>query len=146
MVFQRPTPFPTMTIFDNVAAGLRVNGKRPRPEIAETVERALRQAALWDEVKDRLHTSAVALSGGQQQRLCIARAVAPAPEVLLLDEPTASLDPDTADWVRGFLARYAREAGATFLIASIALWFVGVETRGRTLEEITRGGAAPARG
>ncbi len=93
MVFQKPTPFPTMSIYDNVAAGLRINGRLAKGELDETVERSLRLAALWDEVKDRLNTSAVTLSGGQQQRLCIARTIAPRPDIILLDEPTASLDP-----------------------------------------------------
>jgi phosphate transport system ATP-binding protein len=93
MVFQRPTPFPTMSIYDNVAAGLRVNGKLRKSEMDSIVERSLRQSALWDEVKDRLRASAMALSGGQQQRLCLARTIAPSPQVVLLDEPTASLDP-----------------------------------------------------
>jgi phosphate transport system ATP-binding protein len=93
MVFQRPTPFPTMTIRENVAAGLKVGPRLSRADEAAIVERALVHAALWDEVKDRLDDPATALSGGQQQRLCVARTVAPEPEVVLLDEPTASLDP-----------------------------------------------------
>jgi phosphate transport system ATP-binding protein len=93
MVFQKPTPFPTMSIYDNVSAGLRANGQPSGKEIREIVERALRRSALWEEVKDRLQESAMALSGGQQQRLCIARSIAPEPEVLLLDEPTSALDP-----------------------------------------------------
>jgi len=95
MVFQRPTPFPTMSIRDNVAAGLRVQPgqKLGRAEVDDIVRSALERAALWDEVKDRLKASATGISGGQQQRLCIARALATAPRVLLLDEPTASLDP-----------------------------------------------------
>jgi phosphate transport system ATP-binding protein len=91
MVFQRPNPFPTMSIRDNVAAGLKLNGIPGNH--AEIVERTLRQSALWDEVKDRLDASALSLSGGQQQRLCIARALAVEPEVLLMDEPASALDP-----------------------------------------------------
>ncbi len=93
MVFQKPNPFPTMSIFDNVASGLRLNGVRNKAVLVETVERSLRQAALWDEVKDSLQKSGVSLSGGQQQRLCIARALAVDPEVLLMDEPASALDP-----------------------------------------------------
>lgn len=92
MVFQKPNPFP-MTIADNVVYPLRVDGIRDKRLLAETVERSLKQAALWDEVKDRLRESALGLSGGQQQRLCIARAIAGKPDVLLMDEPCSALDP-----------------------------------------------------
>jgi phosphate transport system ATP-binding protein len=93
MVFQKPNPFPTMSVFDNVAAGLRLGGVRDKDLIYEVVERALNQAALWEEVKDDLDEPGSSLSGGQQQRLCIARAVAVQPEVLLMDEPCSALDP-----------------------------------------------------
>jgi phosphate transport system ATP-binding protein len=93
MVFQKPNPFPTMSIFDNVAAGLKLNGIKDKRLITEVVEEGLRGAALWDEVKDELGKPGMSLSGGQQQRLCIARALALQPEVLLMDEPTSALDP-----------------------------------------------------
>ena len=93
MVFQRPNPFPTMSIADNVAAGLRLNGQKDKRVLAEKVEASLRSANLWNEVKDRLNKPGASLSGGQQQRLCIARAIAVEPQVLLMDEPCSALDP-----------------------------------------------------
>ena len=93
MVFQRPNPFPTMSIFDNVVAGLKLNGEKRKSVLTETAEKALKGANLWEEVKDRLDRPGAGLSGGQQQRLCIARAIAVRPDVVLMDEPCSALDP-----------------------------------------------------
>ncbi len=108
MVFQKPVPFP-MTIFENVAYGIRHHERLSKPEMAMRVEAALRQAALWDEVKDKLGQNALGLSGGQQQRLCIARAVALRPEVLLLDEPTSALDPISTSRIEQLIEELKRE-------------------------------------
>ena len=108
MVFQKPTPFPK-TIFENVAYGLRVNGERDESLIADKVEESLRRAAIFEEVKDRLHTSALGLSGGQQQRLCIARALAVKPEVLLMDEPTSALDPGSTMKVEELMSELKKD-------------------------------------
>ena len=108
MVFQKPTPFPK-TIFENVAYGLRVNGERDESLIADKVEESLRRAAIFEEVKDRLHTSALGLSGGQQQRLCIARVLAVQPDVLLMDEPCSAIDPTSVSKVEDLMAELAPE-------------------------------------
>ena len=103
MVFQKPNPFP-MSIYDNIAYGPRTHGVRSKVKLDDIVERALRSAAIWDEVKDRLKKSALGMSGGQQQRLCIARALAVQPEVLLMDEPTSALDPISTSRIEDLVA------------------------------------------
>jgi phosphate transport system ATP-binding protein len=103
MVFQKPNPFPTMSVYDNVAAGLKLNGVRNLEKLDRAVKRSLEQAALWDEVKDSLFKSGVNLSGGQQQRLCIARALAVEPEVILMDEPCSALDPIATAKIEGLM-------------------------------------------
>lgn len=115
MVFQKPNPFPK-TIFENVAYGLRLRLIKDRAVLAERVEKALHAAALWDEVKDRLHQSAVKLSGGQQQRLCVARALATEPELLLLDEPTSALDPIATSKIEDMI--FALKDEVTILIVT----------------------------
>ncbi|MDV6377425.1 phosphate ABC transporter ATP-binding protein PstB [Sporosarcina sp. GW1-11] len=108
MIFQKPNPFPK-SIFENVAFGLKIQGVRKKELIDQVVEDSLRKAALWDEVKDRLHTPAMSLSGGQQQRLCIARALAVSPEVLLMDEPTSALDPISTHKVEELITQLKQE-------------------------------------
>ena len=109
MVFQKPNPFPGMSIFDNVAAGLRLTGGDSRNELSHVVEKSLRQAALWEEVKDKLQKPGTGLSGGQQQRLCIARALAVSPPVILMDEPTSALDPISTAKIEELLSELKRE-------------------------------------
>ena len=109
MVFQKPNPFPTMTVYDNVAAGLKLAGVRDRKLLDETVERSLRLAFLWDEVKNELKKSGSALSGGQQQRLCIARTLAVSPEVILMDEPASALDPTATAKIEEAMTRLKKD-------------------------------------
>ena len=109
MVFQKPNPFPTMSIYENVVSGLKLAGVRNKAQLDEVVERSLKQAALWEEVKDRLKTPATGLSGGQQQRLCIARSLAVEPEVLLMDEPTSALDPQSTQRIEELMETLKKE-------------------------------------
>ncbi len=109
MVFQKPNPFPTMSVYDNVAAGLKLNGVRNKRVLDEAVERSLRLAFLWDEVKDELKKSGTALSGGQQQRLCIARAIAVEPEIILMDEPASALDPTATAKIEEAMAELKKD-------------------------------------
>ncbi len=114
MIFQKPTPFP-MSIFDNVAYGLKLAGVKDKVEIEERVEKALKDAAIWNETKDRLNKSALGLSGGQQQRLCIARAVALKPEVLLFDEPTSALDPISTGAIEELIAELKKDVSVVIV-------------------------------
>jgi phosphate transport system ATP-binding protein len=109
MVFQKPNPFPTMSIFENVAAGLKLNGLKHKGDLAGIVEQSLRGANLWNEVKDRLNKPGMGLSGGQQQRLCIARAIAVSPDVLLMDEPCSALDPISTLAIEDLIAQLKNE-------------------------------------
>lgn len=109
MVFQKPNPFPAMSVYENVGAGLLLNGKQDKTSLDEVVEKSLKQAALWEEVKDDLHKSGARLSGGQQQRLCIARALAVEPEVILMDEPCSALDPVATAKIEDLIAELKKE-------------------------------------
>ncbi len=121
MVFQKPNPFPTMSIYGNVIAGYTLNGiKKPKSEFDGIVERSLRDAALWDEVKDALHRKGTFLSGGQQQRLCIARALAMNPEILLLDEPTSALDPKSTTQIEELIVELKKNTTMLLVTHNIA--------------------------
>ena len=134
MVFQKPTPFPK-TIFENVAYGLRVNGERDEALIADKVEESLRRAAIFDEVKDRLHTSALGLSGGQQQRIAIARALANKPSILFADEPTGNLDKKSGQEVLSLLKYCAKEFGITLILVTHDLHVAEQADRILTIED-----------
>jgi len=121
MVFQKANPFPTMSIYDNVASGLKLNGFRDRHKLDEIVERSLDAAALWGEVKDQIHKkSGASLSGGQQQRLCIARAIAPRPEVLLMDEPCSALDPISTGVIEELIGELRRDLAVVIVTHNLA--------------------------
>lgn len=121
MVFQKPNPFPTMSIYDNVIAGYKLNGIRlPREEFDSIVEQSLKRSALWEEVKDTLHRKGTFLSGGQQQRLCIARALAMNPEILLLDEPTSALDPKSTSQIEELFVELKKNVTMLLVTHNIA--------------------------
>ena len=122
MVFQQPNPFP-MSIYENVVYGLRINGVKDKQVLDEAVEKALQRASIWDEVKDRLHDSAIGLSGGQQQRVCVARVLATSPKIILLDEPTSALDPELVGEVEKSIANAAK-SGQTMVLVSHDMSFV----------------------
>ena len=115
MVFQKPNPFPGMSIYDNVALGLKLSGIKKRSLLDERVEASLKSAALWKEVKDHLNRSGLSLSGGQQQRLCIARALAVKPSVLLMDEPTSALDPISTAWIEELIQKLKSQVTVVFV-------------------------------
>ena len=115
MVFQKPNPFPGMSIYDNVALGLKLSGIKKRSLLDERVEMSLKNAALWKEVKDHLNRSGLSLSGGQQQRLCIARALAVKPSVLLMDEPTSALDPISTSWIEELIQKLKSQVTVVFV-------------------------------